>query len=265
MEGIVFLMAIVSCMSAAVAAALLVPLSVERLRHSMLRVRRAGLTSASQYLGGVLMEDRQSFRTNRAASHPIMGALVERLTRRKEKRLAAIRATLPGALQMLGSSIGAGQSNRQAFSYVAANTRGPLAHEFMQAAWDLDAGRCMGEALEGLADRVQLIEVRMVCAAFAIQQRTGGNVRPILESAAASLRQSAEFQRSLHVQTTQSRLSARLVSGMPFVLLFLLASISPGYLDAFFSSSAGATLFIVALTLDAVGVFAIRRIVRIEG
>lgn len=265
MESIVLLTLSASCVSMAAAAILIVPPSVEHLRCVIVRIRLTGSASALSRFGISMNEDSHDpSEEDGSGLRAALIAFFARLTKRDEKRLVAIRAALPGALQMLGSSIGAGQSNRQAFSYVAANTEGPLSRELMRTAWDLDAGRCMEEALEGLAERIQLTEIRMLCAAFAIQQRTGGNIRPIIESATASLREAAEFQRSLRVQTTQSRVSSRLVSAMPFVLLFLLAFISPGYLDAFFSSSAGVVLFFVALSLDAAGVFAIRHIVRIE-
>lgn len=196
------------------------------------------------------------------------GSLVRALAKvggRDQRRLAQMRAELPLALQALAGSIGAGQSNRQAFGYVAAQGSGPLNNEMKRVAWELDAGKSMDEALLGLSQRVPLAEMQLLCAAFRIQQRSGGSMQAVLESAAQSVRDSLELQRTLQVKTAQARLSARVVGLMPLALLALLSLVSPGYLGAFFSSAVGVVMFVAALMLDAFGLFLVHRIVSVRG
>ena len=73
-----------------------------------------------------------------------------------------------------------------------------------------------------------------------------------------------ELERSLHVQTAQARLSARIVSVMPFVLVALFSLVSEGFLEPFFNSAAGVALLLVALSMQAAGVLAVRRMLRVE-
>jgi len=217
---------------------------------------------------GIEGAGRRALMRRRGRAGSVGTALLQRLPgvaqARERRRLAGLRSGLPAALAALSASVGAGQSSRQAFAYVAANLAGPLGDEFLQVVWDLDAGRNMDEALERLEERVPLPEMRLVCTAFALQQRTGGSLQRILASASRSVTESMGFQRSLEVQTAQSRLSARIVAIMPFVIMALVGLVSPGYVIALLTPGPGLMLLVVACGLDALGVVAIRRIVRVR-
>lgn len=180
------------------------------------------------------------------------------------KRMRIMREQLPDALQSLKTSLGAGRSLPQSLAYAASNTAAPLGREFQQVVWDIEAGASVTEALHAFEQRAKIPEFSFVSTALSIQHRTGGSLKPILDSAQMAVREAFELERSLQVQTAQGRLSARVVGTMPLCLLGALVFISPGYLDGFFSSGLGTALFILALALDLVGLALIRRILDVR-
>ncbi|NTU89686.1 MAG: hypothetical protein HGA54_07255 [Actinobacteria bacterium] len=182
----------------------------------------------------------------------------------RKKRLRRLREQLPEALSSIGVAFGAGYSLPQALSYAAANTRAPLSEELSAIVWDIEAGKGLMEALASLEKRTEIPEVSFIAVAFTIQLRTGGSLKDILESASTSLKEGFEFERNLNAQTAQARLSARIVGLMPFFLLAILFVISPEYLETFFGTARGFSVFIFAVVLDAVGLLTIKHILSVE-
>lgn len=86
----------------------------------------------------------------------------------------------------------------------------------------------------------------------------------VLEAARETVESQIELRRSLRVQTAQARLSARVVSIMPFVLVAILSLVSEGFLMPFFESFAGLVLLGVALGMQAAGVLVVRRMLAVD-
>jgi len=66
------------------------------------------------------------------------------------------------------------------------------------------------------------------------------------------------------VQTAQSRLSAKVVSAMPLVLVGVLSVAMDGYLATFFNSAGGFMLLVTAVAMELVGIMLIRSILDID-
>ena len=110
----------------------------------------------------------------------------------------------------------------------------------------------------------QVPELAFVAVALDVQHQTGGSISQVLDAARDTVESELELERSLHVQTAQARLSARIVSVMPFVLVALFSLVSEGFLEPFFNSAAGVALLLVVLSMQAAGVLAVRRMLRVE-
>jgi tight adherence protein B len=173
-------------------------------------------------------------------------------------------AQIPEVLRSLGLCFNTGYSLQQAFEQVARDTPDPLGLELRQANFDIAAGRSIEEALSALERRTKASDLRFAIVALEIQHRTGGSLQYLLENAADAVLASADLRRQLSVQTAQARLSAKVVTIMPVVLVAILSLAMEGYLQTFFSSAEGLTILIVALAMEAIGVFAIRRILGVD-
>jgi tight adherence protein B len=167
---------------------------------------------------------------------------------------------IPDALRSLGICFNAGYSLQQAFEQTAQDTPEPLGAELRQASFDVCAGRSIEEALSALEKRTKAADLRFAIIALEIQHRTGGSLQELLENAADAVLASADLRRQLSVQTAQARLSAKVVTILPVILVAVLSLAMEGYLESFFSSTGGLTILLVALGMEAAGVVLIRRI-----
>jgi tight adherence protein B len=177
---------------------------------------------------------------------------------------ARLVAQIPEVLRSLGLCFNTGYSLQQAFEQVARDTPDPLGIELRQANFDIAAGRSIEEALSALEKRTKAGDLRFAIIALEIQHRTGGSLQDLLENAADAVLASADLRRQLSVQTAQARLSAKVVTIMPVVLVAILSLAMEGYLQTFFSSAEGLAILIIALAMEAIGVFAIRGILGVD-
>lgn len=181
-----------------------------------------------------------------------------------DRRAEAVRETVPSALRSMGVCFKAGLSVQQTLKQVSLEVQGPLSEAFASAAYVLETGGSVPEALEMLKDRALSSELAFVCVALKIQHSTGGSLSPVLEAARESVQDDIELKRSLRVQTSQARLSARIVTVMPFLLIAVFSLMSEGFLDPFFSSFAGFALLVIALLMQLAGVALVRRMLDVK-
>jgi Flp pilus assembly protein TadB len=67
----------------------------------------------------------------------------------------------------------------------------------------------------GMADRIPLVDVRILATAILIQREVGGNLAEILDNLAEVIRQRFNIKRQLNVYTAQGRLSGLILSLLP--------------------------------------------------
>ncbi len=182
----------------------------------------------------------------------------------QDKRRAAVREAVPDALRAMGVCFQSGLSLLQTFQQVAKETKGPLQALFVRSANLLETGNTASEALDVFRSGSLVSELAFVAVALDVQHQTGGSMGRVLESARETVEDELELERSLRVQTAQARLSARIVSVMPFLLVAIFSLVSEGFLEPFFTSFAGVALLAAALSMLAGGMLLVRRMLRVE-
>lgn len=183
---------------------------------------------------------------------------------RFEKQCAHMREQVPDALRSMGTCFRSGLSLPQVLQHTAAECKGALGRVFGVAARRLQMGAAPDEALAALRGNSQVPELSFVAVALDVQHQSGGSIAPVLETARESVMSELDLMRSLRVQTAQAKLSASIVTVMPFALIALFSLISPGFLDPFFGSVAGMGLLALALIMQLAGVMAVRHMLRID-
>lgn len=207
-----------------------------------------------------------------AASSPVFGLALAAcmsiggwfaIERSKEARLRDLREGVPDALRAMEACFFAGLSLPQTFQHLAAETAGPLKELFSRAARELEAGRTSDEVLAALKSRADISELSFVAIALQVQHAAGGSMGQILAAARDSVESDLELRRSLRVQTAQAKLSARVVTAMPFVLVAVFSFITEDFLAPFFSSPLGFALLVAAVGMQAAGILIVRSMLRV--
>lgn len=181
-----------------------------------------------------------------------------------EKRGMAMREQIPDALRCMGTCFRSGLSLPQTLQQTARECGGWLGRLFSVSARRLRMGETPQEALAVMRSDEQVPELSFVAIALDVQHQSGGSIAPVLETARESVISELDLMRSLRVQTAQAKLSASIVTVMPFVLVALFSLVSPDFLAPFFESLAGMALLALALIMQISGVLAVRRMLRIE-
>lgn len=181
-----------------------------------------------------------------------------------EKRDLAMREEIPEALRTLSMSFRSGHSLPQTLADVSREADGYLGHLFSVAADRLEMGATAAEALSVMRGNPRMPELSFVAVALDVQHESGGSIAPVLESAMEAIEGELKLTRSLRVQTAQAKLSASIVTVMPFLLVALFSLMSPGFLSPFFSSFLGMAVLALALVMQFSGVMIVRRMLKVE-
>lgn len=170
-------------------------------------------------------------------------------------------AQMPEVLRSLSAALGAGKSLAQAIEHVGRNVSEPMGSQFLQASFEIQGGRSVEEAVGALCSRTDAPGMALVGTALQISQRTGSSLNDLLARTARMVAGTVELRRELAVKTSQARLSAKVVAGMPVALACILTLVSPDY-RAGLSLPAGGACLCVAALLDIVALVMVHRLMQ---
>jgi tight adherence protein B len=187
-----------------------------------------------------------------------------RVRTKKRKRLLQLEAQLPEAIDLIARAVRAGHPLSAGLGMVAEEGPEPLASEFRTTFEEQKFGLPFEEALLGLGDRVEVMDVRILITAILVQREVGGNLSEILETIAETMRARFNLRRQVRVYTAQGRMSGYTLAALPILVGLAIAIINPDYMQLLFHDSLGRALLMAALTLQLMGFLWIRRIVDIR-
>lgn len=186
------------------------------------------------------------------------------LRHRRKKRMKMFEEQFPDALDLLSRAIRAGHAFTTAMGMVASEAPDPIGPEFRKTYDEQNFGLPMKEALNNLAVRVPLLDVRFFVTAVLIQRDTGGNLAEILDNLAYVVRERFKVLRQVRVYTAHGRFTGYVLLGLPPALAAVLMLINPDYEGLLFTDHIGHLLLTVAIVLQIVGFIWIKKVVKIE-
>ena len=194
-----------------------------------------------------------------AAALPIL-----KVARQRSKRLRKFNEQLPDTLDLLSRSLGVGHAFSEALHQVGTEMPDPISTEFRITFEEQKLGLTIKAALDRLAERVPLADLRLCITAMHIQRETGGNLSEILEKVAQTIRDRFKLFEDFRTMTTSARGSAWILCGLPFVLVFVLTAINPDYMSVLINDPRGHYVLMLAITLQLLAMLVIKRILNIK-
>ncbi|MGH7536630.1 MAG: type II secretion system F family protein [Gemmatimonadales bacterium] len=196
----------------------------------------------------------------------ILGSMVPYLWIRgkRKRRLAKFESQLPEAIDLLSRAIRAGHPLSSGLDMVARESPDPIASEFRRAFEEQRFGLPMEDSLLAMADRVTLVDVRIMVTAILIQRNVGGNLAEILDNISYTIRERFKIRRQLRVYTAQGRLAGYVLAVLPIAVGTIIFFLNPDYMLTLFRDPAGKFALVAALILQTSGYIWIRRIVNID-
>lgn len=196
----------------------------------------------------------------------VIGAVVPPIVVRiaRTKRLHKFEEFFPEAIDLIGRALRAGHTFTTGLLMVADEMPKPVAGEFRLLYDKQNYGMDLSEALRTFAARIPLIDAKFFVTAVLTQREAGGNLAEVLDNLAKVIRTRFTVQRQIRVISAHGRLTGGILMGLPLALGFFLAVRSPENFTVLFSDPLGIRMIVVAAALQILGVFVIRRIVKIE-
>lgn len=182
----------------------------------------------------------------------------------RSKRLEKIDHQLPDALELMSRAMRAGHAFPSGIQMVGQEAAPPIANEFKTVFDEINYGIPLTNALKNLALRVPSSDLRYFVVAVSIQRETGGDLAEVLDKIAALIRSRLELLGKVRVLSAEGRLSAWILSLLPFVLAAVLSAINPNFLKQLWTDPMGLRLVAGAAVLMALGVFWLWRITKIR-
>ncbi|QUL98159.1 MAG: type II secretion system F family protein [Candidatus Fermentithermobacillus carboniphilus] len=244
----------------------------ERLRSELARagipLKPEELVSMAAILGfGGFILGMLFFRRALFATVPgVLGVLVPFLWVHlaKKERSAGIEGQLLNALVLIANSLRAGHSFMQALELVQKEMEPPLAQELGRVIRESKMGIPVEEALLNLTRRVESRDLDLAVTGVLIQRQVGGNLARVLDNIALTIDRRIKTRARIRVVTAQGRISAWIISILPFALGVLVFGMYPEFGRVMFSEPMGIGMLMVAGILLVVGIFLVRRVVNID-
>jgi tight adherence protein B len=179
------------------------------------------------------------------------------------RRRKAFEAQLPEALSLIASSLQAGHTALRSVQSMVEESEPPLSEEFERVVAETALGDPLVDALERMAQRLDVEDLAWVVQAIRIQQTVGGKLADLLITLAEFMRGREEIRREVKVLTAEGRMSAWVLGGLPVGLFFAVKTMSPDYLDPMLKAPGVFALLGAGISV-AIGMAMIFRMVKID-
>lgn len=177
------------------------------------------------------------------------------LDNRLARRSRAFEEQLPPTLGLIASSLRSGHTLLRSIDMMVDETPPPMADEFERVLAETRLGLPLMDALDRMAERVQLKDFEWIVHAIRIQQSTGGKLADLLFTLAEYMRAREEVRREVRVLTAEGRFSAYVLLALPFVVGGWIHMSNPGYFSEMFNPTgylmlgAGAVMMVIGTVI----------------
>jgi tight adherence protein B len=184
--------------------------------------------------------------------------------RRRERRKQKLAEQFPIALDLFVRGLRAGHPISSALDLLTSDMRDPIRGEFALVIDEVTYGLSLREALENMANRCGLEDMRMFVVSLAVQSETGGNLAEILDGLARVIRERASMVLKVRALSSEGRMSAMMLTALPVLTFCVVFTFnSKFYLDVA-NDKAFAPGFAGLFLLYLLGVAMIRRMIDLK-
>lgn len=186
------------------------------------------------------------------------------VVRARGKRLRKLEQQLPDALDLITRAMRAGHSLPLGLQLLTEEMTDPIASEFRLVHEQVSFGVSMQQALTNLCDRVPLTDFRYFVVSVLIQRQSGGNLTEVLSNLSRLIRERLKLMGRIRVLSAEGKLSAWILGILPFAIGLLLHVFSPQFFGVIWTDPLGTMMLQILLTMMAMGIFVLTRIIKIR-
>lgn len=186
------------------------------------------------------------------------------LSYKAQKRRNKIEDQFPISLDIFVRALRSGHPVASAIDLLTREMEDPIGSEYGLIADEVAFGAELTEAIEGMADRWDLEDIRMFVVSLSVQIETGGNLAEVLENLAEVIRARASLYRKVRSLSAEGRMTGWMLTALPVITFVGMFSVNP----EFYLNVARDPIFLVGfpslMLLYFIGVMWIRHLVNIK-
>ena len=183
---------------------------------------------------------------------------------KKRKRIQQFERQIPEGLELIARALRAGHAFISGMKLAADELGDPFGTEFQETIEEINFGVSVSDALRDLVKRVDCPDLKFFVIAANIQRETGGNLAEIIENIARIIRERFKLYGKIRALSAEARISAFIMSILPFVVMCALFFINPEYMKTLFSDPVGQKIVAGAGVLLLTGIFLIYKMAKIK-
>jgi tight adherence protein B len=183
---------------------------------------------------------------------------------KKNQRLKKFEEQFPEAIDLIARALRAGHAFTTGLSMAAEEIQAPVGEEFKLLYDRQNFGMPLPDAMKAFAARIPLIDARFFVTAVLTQRETGGNLGEVLDNLSSVIRERFKVKRQVRVLTAHGRITGWILSALPPCLAAAMFVVSPTQMQILTEDALGVQMIVVALTLQVIGTFIIRKLVNIR-
>ncbi|MEZ4873480.1 MAG: type II secretion system F family protein [Bdellovibrionales bacterium] len=181
-----------------------------------------------------------------------------------DRRNKKIVDQMVDAMTLMANGIKAGLSVQNTIDRVCENMNGPITQEFRLIQNKLRLGLSLEEAINEFGDRVPEPDVIMFVNSVSILNETGGNLAQTFNTIAFTIRERQKIFKKIDALTASSKMQARIITMVPFVILAIMMMFDPNSVMPLFTTTVGWVALVIMLALLAVGSVVMNKVVTIK-
>ncbi|MDH4980976.1 type II secretion system F family protein [Hyphomicrobium sp. D-2] len=171
---------------------------------------------------------------------------------------------LPNAIDIVVRGMKSGLPLNECLAIIARESEEPLASEFREVIEQQRVGVSLGEALDRLAQRMPLPEVKFLTIVVAIQQQAGGNLSEALGNLSQVLRDRFRLRLKVKALSAEAKASAAVLASLPPIVTFMLYLLATDYIAVLFTTRTGNFALLACGIWMLMGVLMMRRMINFK-
>ena len=183
---------------------------------------------------------------------------------RRSKRLAKFTKQLPEALSLIARALRSGHSLASGMKVVCDEMQAPIGKEMNITYEEQNLGIPLDQALKNMFKRVPNLDLKFFATAVAIQRQSGGDLAEILDKISHVTRERQELLGHVQALTGEGRISGIVLMGLPIAIFLCVWKMNPDYVMILFTDELGRKMVAVAIGLQMLGAWSIKKIVQIK-
>lgn len=187
--------------------------------------------------------------------------VLAKLTSRRQQKFLA---ELANSLDVVVRGMKSGLPLNECLQIIARESPEPVSGEFREVVEQQRVGVTLADALERLAQRMPLPEVRFLAIVIGIQQQAGGNLSEALGNLSGVLRDRIRMQMKVKALSAEAKTSAGVLACLPPGVMIMTYLASPDYIDPLFTTKVGNFFIAIGLLWMASGVFVMRKMINFK-